>query len=48
MCIRDSVAIEQIIGLIRPEGTISLMGVSEYPVAVNTRMVLEKLSLIHI
>lgn len=36
------VAIEQIIGLIRPEGTISLMGVSEYPVAVNTRMVLEK------
>lgn len=36
------VAIEQIIGLIKPEGTISLMGVSEYPVAVNTRMVLEK------
>ena len=36
------VAVEQIIGLIRPEGTISLMGVSEYPVPVNTRMVLEK------
>lgn len=36
------VAIEQIIGLIRPEGTISLLGVSEYPVAVNTRMILEK------
>lgn len=36
------VAIEQIIGLIRPEGTISLLGVSEYAVPVNTRMVLEK------
>lgn len=36
------IAIEQIIGVIRPEGTISIMGVSEYPVAVNTRMILEK------
>ncbi len=36
------VAIEQIIGLIRPEGTISILGVSEYPVPVNTRMILEK------
>lgn len=36
------VAIEQIIGLIKPEGTISILGVSEYPVAVNTRMILEK------
>lgn len=36
------VAIEQIIGFIRPEGTISIMGVSEYPVAINTRMILEK------
>ena len=36
------VAIEQIIGLIRPEGTIAVMGVSEYPVPVNTRMILEK------
>ena len=36
------VAIEQIIGIIRPEGTISILGVSEYPVAVNTRMILEK------
>lgn len=36
------IAIEQIIGLIRPEGTISILGVSEYPVAVNTRMILEK------
>lgn len=35
-------AIEQIIDLIRPEGTVSLLGVSEYPVPVNTRMVLEK------
>ena len=36
------IAIEQIIGIIRPEGTISILGVSEYPVAVNTRMILEK------
>lgn len=35
-------AIEQIIAHIRPEGTIALMGVSENPVPVNTRMVLEK------
>ena len=35
-------AIEQIIDLIRPEATISLLGVSENPVPVNTRMVLEK------
>lgn len=35
-------AIEQIIDLIRPEGTVSLLGVSENPVPVNTRMVLEK------
>ncbi len=36
------VAIKQIIEYIRPEGTISILGVSEYPVAVNTRMILEK------
>ena len=36
------IAIEQIISLIRPEGTISIMGVSEYPVPINTRMILEK------
>lgn len=36
------IAIEQIIGVIRPEGAISILGVSEYPVAVNTRMILEK------
>ena len=35
-------AIEQIIDHIAPEGTIALMGVSENPVAINTRMVLEK------
>ncbi len=35
-------AVNQIIGCIEPEGTISLLGVSEYPVPVNTRMVLEK------
>lgn len=35
-------AIDQIIDTIRPEGTISLLGVSERPVPVNTRMILEK------
>ncbi|AIF44609.1 ribitol-5-phosphate dehydrogenase [Virgibacillus sp. SK37] len=35
-------AIDQIIDLINPEGTICLLGVSEYPVEINTRMVLEK------
>ena len=35
-------AIDQIIDLINPEGTISLLGVSEYPVPINTRMILEK------
>ncbi len=35
-------AISQIIDHIRPEGTIALLGVSEEPVLVNTRMVLEK------
>ncbi len=38
----SSIAIEQIIKYIRPEGTIALMGVSEYAVPVNTRMILEK------
>ncbi len=36
------IAIEQIIKHIKPEGTIAIMGVSEYPVPVNTRMILEK------
>lgn len=35
-------AINQIIDFIQPQGTISLMGVSETPVGINTRMVLEK------
>lgn len=35
-------AINQIIDLIEPEGTVSLMGVSENPVDINTRMVLER------
>ncbi|MCW0952908.1 zinc-binding dehydrogenase [Weissella ceti] len=35
-------AIEQIIKYIKPRGTIVLSGVSENPVAINTRMVLEK------
>ena len=35
-------AINQIIDYIHPEGTIAIMGVSEDPVPVNTRMVLEK------
>ena len=35
-------AVDQIIELINPEGTISLLGVSEYAVPINTRMVLEK------
>lgn len=35
-------AIDQIIDVITPESTISLLGVSENPVPINTRMVLEK------
>lgn len=35
-------AIDQIIDHIHPEGTVSLLGVSENPVPINTRMVLEK------
>lgn len=35
-------AINQIIDYINPEGTISILGVSENPVAINTRMMLEK------
>lgn len=35
-------AIEQIIEHTHPEAIISLLGVSEYPVEINTRMVLEK------
>ena len=35
-------AIQQIIDLINPEGTISILGVSEYPIPIETRMILEK------
>lgn len=35
-------AIDQIIDVIKPESTVSLLGVSENPVPINTRMVLEK------
>ena len=35
-------AIEQMIDVINPEGIIMLLGVSENPIAINTRMVLEK------
>lgn len=35
-------AIDQIVETIRPEGTISLLGVSENPIPINTRLVLEK------
>lgn len=35
-------AINQMIDVIQPEGTIMLLGVSEEPVPINTRMVLEK------
>ena len=38
----SSRAIDQIIDHICPEGLISIMGVTEEPVPVNTRMVLEK------
>ena len=35
-------AVDQIIDHINPQGVISLLGVSEYPIEINTRMVLEK------
>lgn len=35
-------AINQIIDHIKPEGAICILGVSEYPVEINTRMILEK------
>lgn len=38
----SQLAINQIIDNIHPEGTISLLGVSEYIVPINTRMILEK------
>jgi len=38
----SAMAINQMIDHINPEGTMSILGVSEYPVEINTRMVLEK------
>lgn len=38
----SGIAINQIIDFINPEGTIAIMGVSENPVPLNTRMILEK------
>ena len=38
----SQMAIDQIIDLINPQGIISLFGVSEYQVPINTRMILEK------
>ena len=38
----SQLAIDQIIDLINPQGIISLFGVSEYQVPINTRMILEK------
>ena len=38
----SEMAINQMIDHIKPEGSMSILGVSEYPVEVNTRMVLEK------
>ncbi|MBY7144664.1 alcohol dehydrogenase catalytic domain-containing protein [Virgibacillus sp. NKC19-3] len=35
-------AIDQMIDHVNPEGAICLLGVSEYPIEINTRMVLEK------
>lgn len=41
--IHSSTAVNQMIdNVIEPEGTIALMGVSEEPVPINTRMILEK------
>lgn len=37
-----SAAINQMMNLISPEGSIALLGVSEYPVEINTRLILEK------
>ncbi|MDE5996486.1 MAG: ribitol-5-phosphate dehydrogenase, partial [Eubacterium sp.] len=38
----STVAIEQIIETVMPEATVSILGVSEYPIPINTRMILEK------
>ncbi|MBZ9570426.1 alcohol dehydrogenase catalytic domain-containing protein [Methanobrevibacter sp. TMH8] len=38
----SQMAIDQIINHIKPEGTISFLGVSEFPIPINTRIILEK------
>lgn len=38
----SQLAINQIIDIINPQGTIMLLGVSEYDIPINTRLVLEK------
>lgn len=38
----SELAINQMIDYVLPEGSISILGVSEFPVEINTRMVLEK------
>lgn len=38
----SAAAIAQIIDLINPEGTIAILGVCEYPIQIDTRMILEK------
>lgn len=38
----SQMAINQMIDYIQPEGTMAILGVSEYPVPINTRMILEK------
>ena len=38
----SQLAIDQITDLINPQGTINLFGVSEYPIPINTRIILEK------
>lgn len=40
--IKSQSAIDQIIHHINPQGVISLLGVSEYPIAIDTRNILEK------
>lgn len=38
----SAAAVNQIIGLVKPEGTVALLGVSETDVPLNTRLILEK------
>lgn len=38
----SGMAINQMIDLLKPEGSMNILGVSEYPVEINTRLVLEK------